>query len=93
MNTSTIEQPTATDELDEEILNVFRAAKAGLTDDDLEAVLAIRHYRGIIDALEDLVLSGELGAERIDEHEEAITLKNYRFYALSTEEKPEQTAA
>jgi hypothetical protein len=51
-------------QLMEEIATVLRDATYGLTEDGILAVVAIRRYRAIVSAIEDLILMGKIGAER-----------------------------
>ena len=67
------------DELGQQIIEVFRAARRGLTDDSLAAVFALRHKVSILKAIEELLLEGELDAEMIDKNKDVLETSNFIF--------------
>jgi hypothetical protein len=82
--------PTAKEaQLMEEVHTVLHDAKYGLTEDGILAVVAIRRYRAIVSAIEDLILMGKLDAERRPGVSEDTlpSLHDYVFRALSDEEQ------
>lgn len=71
-----------------DMVSVLTDAKFGLTEDDILAVIAIRQYRTVVSALEDLILMGKIGAERRDVHESTpVTIRSFVFYCLSDDEQ------
>ena len=82
--------PTAAEaQLMEEVVTVLRDAPYGLTEDGILAVVAIRRYRAIVSAIEDLILVGQLDAERRPGVSEDTlpSVHDYVFRALSDEER------
>jgi len=77
----------------EEVCAALRDAKYGLTEDGVGAVVAIRRYRAILSTVEDLVLRGELNAERRPGVTEdmRLTIHDYIFSALSDGERRKPT--
>jgi hypothetical protein len=82
--------PTAADaQFMEEVSTALRDATYGLTEDGILAVVAIRRYRAIVSAIEDLILMGKIDAERragISE-DTLPSVHDYVFRALSDEEQ------
>lgn len=76
----------------EEICSVLHDAQFGLTEDAIMAVVAMRRYRAISCALEDLVLMGELDARRRPDvsEEAAPSIHDYVFWRPCEEEQAER---
>jgi len=74
-------------ELDEEIVDALRAARKGLTDGGIGAVIALRREIQIHTALEQLLLEGVRDACVEDENGHLI-VSNYRFFAVESEDTP-----
>jgi hypothetical protein len=72
-------------ELDEEILDALRAARKGLTEDGIGAVIALRREIQIYAALEQLLLEGAIDACMGDKNGPPI-VSNFRFSALESED-------
>lgn len=85
------EAPPAAEDtrFDEEILAALRDATHGLTEDGILAVIAIRRYRAIVSAIEDLILAGKLDAELRPgaSKDTLLTVHDYIFHALSDDEQ------
>ena len=73
----------------EEVVAALRSATDGLTEDAILAVLAIRQYREIVSALEDLILMGEIDAERRAGVSDDVptTVRDFVFFRVSDEDK------
>jgi hypothetical protein len=72
--------------LAEEILAVLSEAKAGLTEDEILAVMTLRRERAIFETLEDLLLEGVIGAAREAPPDRVATSDDFAFWALTEEE-------
>src|SRR2546422_9014271 len=72
-------------ELDEEIIDALRAARKGLTEDGISAVIALRREIQIATVLEQLLLEGALDACMEDKNG-ALIVSNFRFRALKSED-------
>jgi hypothetical protein len=78
-------------ELDGKILAALRDATYGLTEDGILAVVAIRRYRAILSAIEDLILVGEADAERRRgvSADTLLCVQDFIFRAFPNEEQVE----
>jgi hypothetical protein len=89
-NGSNEEAPEPSEQELQEVLEIFKEARRGLTEDGVAAVLALRREIAIHQALVDLLLDGKIDAEVIDRSEK-LTVRNFRFRALSPDEQLSET--
>jgi hypothetical protein len=74
-------------ELDEEIIDALRAARKGLTEDGIAAVIALRREVSMCTVLEQLLLEGAIEARMHDENG-PLTVDNFSFRAIKSEDTP-----
>jgi hypothetical protein len=85
------QQSTPADErLADEVLSVLGDAAAGLTEEEILAIVTIRRERELMSCLEDLVLQGELGVTLERPQDGPVTSQNFSFYAFTEEERAER---
>ena len=72
--------------LAEDILAVLFEAKAGLTEDEILAVMTLRRERAIFEALEGLLLEGVIGAKHEAPPDRVATSSDFAFWGLTKEE-------
>jgi hypothetical protein len=89
-NGSNEEAPEPSEQELQEVLEIFKEARRGLTEDGVAAVLALRREIAIHQALVDLLLDGKIDAEVIDRNEK-LTVRNFRLRALSADEQLNET--
>jgi hypothetical protein len=85
-------EKTPSEEELQEVLEIFKEARRGLTEDGVGAVMALRREIAIHQALVDLLLDGEIDAEIIDKNEK-LTVRNFIFRALSADEESADTSS
>jgi hypothetical protein len=89
-NGSNEEAPEPSEEELQEVLEIFKEARRGLTEDGVAAVMALRREIAIHQALVDFLLDGKIDAEVIDRNEK-LTVRNFRLRALSADEQLNET--
>jgi hypothetical protein len=75
----------------QEVLEIFRQARRGLTEDSVSAVMVLRREIELHQALLDLLLEGKIEAWVIDQNEKVLTSRNLLFRAWPPDEKPVQS--
>jgi hypothetical protein len=78
--------PTTEERLAEDVLVVLSEATAGLTEDEILAVITMRRERAIFVALEELILQGGVGATREGPLDRVATSGDFAFWALTDDE-------
>jgi hypothetical protein len=81
---------TADERFTNEVLAVLEDAKYGLTEDEILAVITMRRERAVYEALEALLLNGELGAALEGPRNRMPTAGDFKFWRLTEEEAAER---
>src|SRR5262245_10886520 len=80
----------ADERLADEVLAVLKDADAGLSEEEILAIVTIRRERTLMSCLEELILQGECGAVLEKSGDGPVTSQDFAFYAFTDEERAER---